>query len=1102
MKKRINAIIATVLCLTTAAVMTFTGCAGQAGAQGPQGPQGEQGIQGPQGPQGEQGPQGPAGESAISGEEYTPSEDITETTITANGTKTGYLDANGKFYPDYNSIDEVRAAGEQLNIEIAGEGFTLLKNKDNALPLGKDEGKVTLFGYRSVELQTVGGGSGSGDGSGREYTLPESMEAAGFKVNEKLLDYYRNHRTLAATSSGLGGSEMAVELDPEDYVKEMRGSFRQFGDAAIWTISRTGSEAGDLAMSNVPTHADATEHYLELDDNEKAVYQALKELKEDGVFKKIIVIINSANPMELGDMNDDDDIDGIIWIGHTGNAGILALGQILNGSINPSGRLVDIYARDFKQDPTWFNFGDNSQNGEDTLLYTEDGSPTSYHSIEYREGIYNGYRWYETIADDMNAEEAGSGDEWYAEQVVYPFGYGLSYTDFEWKIDNVAETGSIAAANQTVTMRVWVKNTGTVPGKDVVQVYYTAPYTEGEIEKASANLVTFAKTDLLQPGESQVLTMQFAAQDMASYDYNDANANGFMGYELDEGDYTISIRKNSHEVVDSVTRTVGEDGIQCTTDLVSGNEITNVFSGGNGLDRYKSTNDSLLENIVTRAGGLRLPDTATKEDRTISGDKLSLYDSERGAYNPYQDDAEDVWYVNEVPEGWTQATAHASDNSDVTVKLADMSGVPYTEATKDADGNMIASTDADSQKWEEFMNQLTWAELKDITSMGFFKTVAVPSIGKLQSVDSDGPAQLKMGYENMSAPGGTLWVSATVIAATFNTDLAERMGEMVGNESLFLGVTGWYGPSMNIHRSPFSGRNFEYYSQDGVHAGLIAASVVNGAASKGVNTYIKHLFLNDQETDRSGLMTWADEQTIREIYARPFEYSFKYGHSTATMVAFNRIGDAMASTNYALLEMLLRQEWGFKGYTMTDWYNANYSDLEIMLRTGCDLPLGNMRGNVSLVGEWDAAARNGEGGVRVDSATGASEPTYISATHYYAVRKAAQRILYIAANTNNNVNGTSELEFAQTTANVIVNQTANVSIAPDLSELDLFTVYYTTEDTLPSGLTLSVDGILSGRVRDAGAVGTYDVTVNVLIDGLYEFEYTVTIMVSAASQAS
>ncbi len=1097
MKKQMNKRVGAFLCSVMAILMGFTACAGEPGAQGPAGPQGAQGVQGEQGVQGPQGEQGAPGKDANVGDEYKPSADIAESTIEATGTKTGYLDANGKFYTDYTNIDDVRAAGEQLNIEIASEGFTLLKNNDDALPLSSKESRVTLFGYRSVEIQTVGGGSGAGDGSGREYTLPESMEMAGFQVNEKLLEYYRNHRTLAATSSGLGGTQMAVELDPADYVNELYGSFKHFGDAAIWTISRTGSEGGDLAMANVPTHADATEHYLELDDNEKAVYATLKEFKEKGVFKKIVVVINSANPMELGDLNDDNDVDSIIWIGHTGNAGILALGKILNGEVNPSGRLADFYARDFKQDPTWTNFGDNTQNGEgyDHYLYTEDGTKTRYNSIEYREGIYNGYRWYETIADDMNAAQAGSGDAWYAEQVVYPFGYGLSYTDFEWKIDNVKANASIDAANQTVTMRVWVKNTGKVAGKDVVQVYYTAPYTQGGIEKASANLVNFAKTKLLQPGESQVLTITFAAQDMASYDYNDKNNNDFMGYELEAGDYTVSIRKNSHDVVDSVTRTVKEGGILCETDLVSGNKISNVFSGGNGLDRYISTNESLLANQVTREGGLKLPAPASLEDRTITQEKVDFYDSERGAYNPYQDDAEDVWYVNEVPTGWTQAAEHEEDFSDVTVKLADMSGIPYKEATKDENGNMVASADENTQKWEAFMNQLTWAEIKSITQDGFFRTIAVESIGKVESIDSDGPAQLKMGFLDQTSPGGTLWACNTVIASTFNTELASKVGEMVGNESLLLGVTGWYAPSMNIHRSPFSGRNFEYYSQDSMHSAIMAACVTNGATAKGVNTYIKHLFLNDQETSRSGLMTWADEQTLREIYARPFEYAFKYGHSTAAMTAFNRIGDAMASTNYALLEVLLRGEWGFTGYTMTDWYNSSYSDLEIMLRTGCDLPLGNMWGPVNLVGDWDATAREGAGSVTVASAT--EGETMLSATHYYAVRKAAQRILYIAANNNNNLNGASELSFADTTASFTVGERdATANVAPDLTEYDFFTVYYSTESALPAGLSFS-NGVLSGTASEAGM---YEIVVDVNIDGWIEFSYKVTVTVAEAPE--
>lgn len=995
MKKRINAIIASVLCLTTAAVMTFTGCAGQTGAQGPQG---EQGIQGEQGPA---GPQGPAGADANSGDEYVASGDISETLKEATGTVSGDLSAKGVYYADYRTREEAHAAGEKLNTEIAAEGFVLLKNKNKALPLSKNETDVTLFGARSVDLQLSGGGSGANDGSKKEYTLLESMEAAGYDVNMLLWDYYTENHQQADVAGGLGGNLSYVELDPTTYTGRYGASIKMYNDAVIWTISRTGSEGADHARNNIATNQDKSKHYLELDDNEVKTLEYLKGLKSSGTIKKLIVVVNSANAMELGFIEENDEIDAAIWVGHPGGSGIMALGKILNGEVNPSGHLSDIYMRDFKQDPTWFNFGNNNhildEEGnsignrikywdEDREQYVE----ANYYSLEYREGIYMGYRWYETYADDLNIAEAGTGDDWYEEQVVYPFGYGLSYTDFEWKIDNVKETATIDAANQTVTMRVWVKNTGNVAGKDVVQVYYNPPYTQGGIEKASANLVTFAKTDLLQPGESQVLTLQFVAQDMASFDWNDANENDFKGYELEAGDYEISVRRNSHEVVDTITRTV-EETIKCTTDTTSGKEIKPLFTGEEGLEDYKSTNETLEENLITREGGLELPAPLSEEDLIYAKEVVDKFGTwTDSGYGADDDNEEQPWYVSELPEGWTQATEHEADYSDVTTKLYQMAGISYQNPTI-VDGKVVVGTDEGSQKWEAFMNQLTYEEMKTLLSNGFFKTVAIESIGKPKTTDSDGPNQLKAGYENQGAPGGTFFVSEVVIASTFNLDLAEQMGRMVGNDSIFMGVSGWYGPSMNIHRSPFAGRNFEYYSQDGVHSGMMAAAAIKGANSKGVKCYIKHYFLNDQETNRtnSGIQ-WADEQTMREQYAKPFEIAVKEGGTTAIMASGCSIGGVKVYANYAACELLLRGEWDYKGFVLTDWINSNREWTKLMLRAGVDLGLGTGWGAAlnSAEGTWE------NGKVMIDGAE--------SMTTYYQVRKACMRILYASANCNQN----------------------------------------------------------------------------------------------------
>lgn len=980
-----------------AAAIGMSACTGAVGPQGPQGIQGPQGVEGPQGPQ---GPAGQNGQDANSGDEYIASGDITENLIQPGGTVSGDLSANGLYYADYRTREEAHAAGEQLNMEIAAEGFVLLKNKNKALPLDKSERDITLFGARSVDLQLSGGGSGANDGSKKEYTLLESMQDAGYNVNMLLWDYYLANHRQENVAGGLGGNLSYVELDPDSYTGRMGSSIKMYGDAVLWTISRTGSEGADHARRNIATNEDVNKHYLELDDNEVKTLNYLTGLKSTGAIKKLIVVVNSANAMELGFIQDNDEIDAAIWVGHPGGSGIMALGKILNGEVNPSGHLSDIYMRDFTQDPTWYNFGDNNHLldaegnplGNRVQYWDEDREQyvnANYYSLEYREGIYMGYRWYETYADDMEAAETGTGEEWYDSQVVYPFGYGLSYTNFEWKIDNVESTAAIEAANQTITMRVWVKNTGDVAGKDVVQVYYNPPYTQGGIEKASANLVTFAKTKLLQPGESQVLTMTFLAQDMASFDWNDANENDFKGYELEAGDYEISVRRNSHDVVDSVVRTV-EDTIKCTTDTTSGKEIKPLFTGEEGLEEYKSTNDSLEQNLITREGGLKLPAPLSEEDKIYTKEEVDSFGYWTSDYAATSDNAEQLWNVTELPEGWTQAESHTEGYTDVTTKLWQMAGISYQNPTI-VDGKVIVGTDEGSQKWEEFMNQLTYEEMKTLLSNGFFKTVALESIGKPKTTDSDGPNQLKAGYENQTAPGGTFFASEVVIASTFNLDLAEQMGIMVGNDSIFMGVSGWYGPSMNIHRSPFAGRNFEYYSQDGVHSGMMAAAVIKGANSKGVKCYIKHFFLNDQETNRtnSGLQ-WADEQTMREQYAKPFEIAVKEGGTTAIMASGCTIGGVKVYANYAACELLLRNEWDYKGLVLTDWINSSREWSKLMLRSGVDLGLGTGWGPGlnAAEGTWE------DGKVMVNGSE--------SMTTYYHVRKACQRLLYATANCNQN----------------------------------------------------------------------------------------------------
>lgn len=1046
-----------------------------------------------------------------------------ESTAKSKAAGTGFTEEKGKFYADYDNLDDAHKAGKRLNERIAEEGIVLLKNANNTLPLNRDERDVTLMGIKSVDIQTGGGGSGSGSPGGYGIpvtTLEQSMEDAGFSVNKKVLELYRQYFNDMTRDEGQWGMSLKITNElPIDYYNDMvTKSYRSYDDAAIITFSRAGSENKDHLMSNVPGREDTSEHILQLSDAEEDLIRHAKKN-----FKKVVVLINSANILEVGELNDEKTadnlgVDAILHIAHVGNDGAAAIGRILNGEVNPSGHTVDTWARDFKKGPYWNNFGTtgNVNDPENLKMYLQGSDENlNFYSVEYREDIYMGYRFYETVADDLNDGEPGAGDKWYAENVVYPFGYGLSYTSFEWELDaSIAPEAKIEKANSTITMKVKVTNTGDVAGKDVVQLYATAPYTKGGIEKASTVLVGFAKTKLLKPGQSETVTIQIAAQDLASFDWNDKNNNGFVGYELEAGSYTINACRDAHTPVVSVKRTV-KNTIKCETDLDTGKKITAAFSQTEGpLAIYNSTNEALLNNLLSREGGLNgtIPVASTKAERTVS---QAFLDEIYGLANcyAYDDDKDDLWYVSQVPAGWTQAASHKTDYSDVTTKIIDMAGIPYTDPTV-VNGVATAATDEGSKKWDAFMNQLTWEELCQLVSQGSYARPAVDSIGKPLEIDCDGPMHIawigdvqvnnNYGYSDTAERTygmGTCWVTPVLVASSWNTELAEEQGLQIGNESILCNSPGWYGPSLNIHRSPFGGRNFEYYSEDGVLSGKMAAAVTLGATSKGTVCYAKHIFLNDQETKRDaerGLFTYATEQAIREIYLKAFEEVIKTGRSLGTMAASNRIGKYVAYGNHALHNVILRDEWNFKGLNETDSMGGRahrYASMNHLIRNGVDMPLGIGRPipqNTSYAtddceyyleeGMWNAEENMVY--VPANAAEDASRTfSLASPTQYYNVRKAAQHVLYASANSNGINNGinNSTANNIDKTYSFTALQNVNEKI---VTENDDFKVIgYTCSiksGALPKGLTLNSAGVLTGQPTESG---TFKVTVTLLGDG-------------------
>ena len=642
-------------------------------------------------------------------------------------------------------------------------------------------------------------------------------------------------------------------------------------------------------------------------------------------YSKVVVVLNESTTMEVGDLKDDDDIDGIIWAGSPGSTGFNALGEILAGTVNPSGKTPDLYSRDFTKDPTFQNFainGENTYTGVTEISAGVNGSKNA-HFVEYEEGIYVGYRYYET--------RFGSDEASYNANVAYPFGYGLSYTTFS------KELVSSEVTNNDVTMTVKVTNTGNVAGKEVVQLYYTAPYINGSIEKSSTVLGDFTKTKMLNPGESETVSITIAKEDMASYDYNDKDNDKFKGYELEKGTYYVQIKDDSHTVSKdskgkelSVNFTIN-DTIHLSKKSDDQEDITNKFD--NVSDMFKSTKTDGYGFLMSRSNfETTFPTKATAADTkadSITIDGKTVADG----LKPYQN-------VNNDED--VQPTVGAKNG----LKLIDLRGLDY-----------------DDEAYSKILDQLTDDDYDNAGKYlvnGAYNTPKMESIDKPATEDHDGP----QGFSSLMGKYkyATAYMSEPLLASTFNKDLAKEMGTAIGEEALAMNPTfsGWYGPAMNTHRSPFAGRNFEYYSEDGVLAGKIAANVVSGAADKGLYAYIKHFALNDQETFRTeALCTWADEQTIREIYLKPFEIVVKEAkttidyisdengtHSqkemnacTAVMSSFNRIGTTWSGGNKALMTDVLRGEWGFKGFAISDFNLYDYMNTDQGMRAGTDMQL-------------------------------------------------------------------------------------------------------------------------------------------------------------------
>lgn len=844
--------------------------------------------------------------------------------------------------------------GNAFNEEICEEGFVLLKNDGAALPLSSDEKKVSVFGKNSVELVYGGTGSGGGNYDGAA-TLSQSLKSAGFEVNPTLEAFYLDDkksgegRTPNPKIENSGDVTLSTGETPQDkYTQEVKASYAQYADAAVVVFSRIGGEGFDLPR----TMEDTSKHYLELDVNEIALLEAVK----DGPFRKVIVLLNASTTMEIGALKDDPEIDACISIGGPGYSGINALGRLLCGDVTFSGKTVDTWARDFTKDPTWYNFGNNfTDDGARYYTLDEDGERKyeRYYFVDYEEGIYLGYRYYET---------RGEGDEeWYGANVVYPFGYGLSYTQFGWEILEPEKLSGLAITdenkNTPVEIDVRVTNTGAYAGKDVVQLYFEAP--AGKIEKPAETLAAFAKTPLLYPtaenaadpafaadGEdkpnSAVVTLVFLPYYAASYDYSNANENDFYGYELEGGEYRLALKTDAHtykEGIDPVSLAVGEDGVRFAEDPVTGNAVEN---------RYEDASEE-LDTVLSRS------DWDKTWPTTPDGHDLAEYGFDKA-------DLTSMKHNNPAPE-----TGEVKTDQKVKLKAVELRGLAYND-----------------KKWDTLLDSLSFREMRDLFNKGAFKTMGITRIGLPETIASDGPVGFANFVSSANVYGTVSYASEYTIGSTWSEEIAERFGATVGEEGNFgkqnvdpyVPYSGWYAPGMNLHRSPFGGRNFEYFSEDPFLTGKLAAAQIRGAESKGVVTYMKHFALNEQETHRddNGLCTWATEQSIRELYLRPFEIAVKEASPKGIMSSFNRIGTRWTGGDYRLLTEILRGEWGFVGTVICDFNVSSYMNTEQMIYAGGDLNLTTTRPWMTA-DETDAADRN-------------------------VLRRAAHNILYSVVNSN------------------------------------------------------------------------------------------------------
>ena len=799
--------------------------------------------------------------------------------------------------------EETTAEATQLVSKMAEEGIVLLENDNSILPIASGS-KLNVFGWASTNPCYGGTGSGALNDAYPTVTLLQGLTDAGIQLNTELEKFYTDYKADRPVVGMWAQDWTLPEPNVSLYTDQLMNNAKAFSDTAMIVITRVGGEGADLP-SDMPAVVDgswaqqggsANSTYFggTYDDTLNAgndwdagdTYLNLSNREEEMIdlvcsnFDKVVVVFNGANTMELGWVENYSQIQGVIWCPGTGQAGFTGLGKIISGEVNPSGKAADTFVYSFEDTPWWNNFGNFVYDNMDEHI-SNDTTPTF---VNYVEGIYVGYKFYETAAAEGLID--------YGKTVQYPFGYGLSYTSF------TQEMGPISESNGTITFDVTVTNTGAVAGKDVVEVYFNPPYVNGGIEKASANLVEFAKTGMLEPGASETVTISFPVEDMASYDSKGAGC-----YVLDNGEYIISINRDSHTVIDSQPYTVGTKVVYNESNKRQSDAVAavNQFDFADGGVTY-----------LSRANGFANYAAATAAPTNFS---MSA-ESKASFYNINNYLTAEATAMDEDPNA-APITTGAKNG----LQLKDLRGLAY-----------------DDPKWDQLLDQMTLDDMNTLISLGGYQTNSVDSIGKVRTNDNDGPASIN---NNFTGVGSVGFPAGVMIAATWSKDLAHDFGSSIGKMADEMNTSGWYAPAMNIHRTAFAGRNFEYYSEDGVLSGFIAANAVAGAKEHGVYSYMKHFALNDQEGNRCDMLcTWSSEQAIREIYLKPFEMCVKDAGCEAVMSSFNYIGNRWAGGTAALCKTVLRDEWGFQGFVETDYFGVyGYMSADQAIRNGTDLML-------------------------------------------------------------------------------------------------------------------------------------------------------------------